>query len=170
MTAARVLRRAREAGRLSQNDLARLAGVAQSVISAYESGHRDPALTTLAKLVEATGQQLVIDVAPGSRPGPGLPDTPLGRRLRRRRRAVLDVADRYGAANVRVFGSVARGEDTAQSDVDLLVDLHSGIGLVGLAGLARELSQLLGAPVDVVPADGLKPRVKANVEAEAISL
>jgi predicted nucleotidyltransferase len=155
---------------MSQTDVARRAGVAQSVISAYESGHREPAMSTLAKLVEATGHQLVVEVEPAPNQRLGLPDTPLGRRLRRRRKAILETAAKYGASNVRVFGSVARGEERTDSDVDFLVDLRKGVGLVGLGGLQRELSQLLATSVDVVPADSLKQRMRATAEAEAIPL
>ena len=140
------------------------------MISAYESGRREPGVRTLARLVKATGHELELDVVPASGRQLGLPDTPLGRRLRRRRRAIVDTAARRGAHNVRVFGSVARAEDTADSDIDLLVDLDEGVGLVGLAGLKRELTVLLGTSVDVVPADRLKPRVRAEVLAEAITL
>jgi predicted nucleotidyltransferase len=87
----------------------------------------------------------------------GSPDTRLGRRLRRHRRAVIEIAGRRGARNMRVFGSVARGEDTDTSDVDLLVDLDEGVGVVSLAGLRRELAELLGVDVDVVPVVALKP-------------
>lgn len=168
--AADVLRDARERSRLSQTDVARRSGIAQSVISAYESGRREPGLRTLARLVQATGHELELDLVPGPRRQLGLPDTALGRRLRRRRKAIIDTAARRGAHNVRVFGSVARGEDTADSDIDLLVDLDNGVGIVDLAGLKRELTDLLGADVDVVPADTLKPRVRAEVLAEAIPL
>ncbi|HEX3826339.1 MAG TPA: helix-turn-helix domain-containing protein [Sporichthyaceae bacterium] len=165
-----LLRRARTEARLSQTELATRAGVAQPVISAYESGRREPSLPMLTKLVEATGHRMRIQLLPGPRDQFGLPDTRLGRRLRRHRRAALDIATRRGAHNVRVFGSVARGEDNAESDIDLLIDLDRGIGLVGLAGLARELTDLLGVPVDVVPADTLKPRIREEVLAEAIPL
>lgn len=69
-----------------------------------------------------------------------------------------------------MFGSVARGEDTATSDIDLLVDLDHGVGLFDLLGLERELGKLLGVDVDVVPADTLKPRIRALVLGEAIPL
>jgi predicted nucleotidyltransferase len=144
--------------------------VAQSVISAYESDRREPGLAMLTKLIEAAGHELVVDVRPSSTLRPGLPDTPLGRRLRRRRRAVIDTAARRGASNVRVFGSVARGDESEHSDVDLLVDLGSDVGLVALAGLAREIGQIVGVDVDVVPADSLKPGVREQVLAEAIPL
>ena len=107
-----MIREARVRARLSQTDLAHRAGVAQSVISAYESDRREPGLRTLNKLIAATGHQLTIDVVAAPDPRLGLPDTRLGRRLRRRRRAIVDLAARHGARNVRVFGSVARGEDT----------------------------------------------------------
>jgi predicted nucleotidyltransferase len=71
---------------------------------------------------------------------------------------------------VRVFGSVARGEDTGTSDIDLLVDLDDGVGLVSLAGLGRELTVLLGVKVEVVPAAALKPAIRDDVVSEAIAL
>jgi predicted nucleotidyltransferase/DNA-binding XRE family transcriptional regulator len=165
-----MIRDARRRARLSQTDLARRAGVAQSMISAYESDHREPGLQMLTRLVEATGHQLVVGLTPAPGRTLGLPDTPLGRRLRRRRRAVIEAAAQRGAHNVRVFGSVARGEDTASSDVDLLVDLDDEVGLVALAGLTRELTELLGVNVDVVPADTLKRGIRDEVLTEAVPL
>jgi predicted nucleotidyltransferase/DNA-binding XRE family transcriptional regulator len=165
-----MIRDARRRARLSQTDLARRAGVAQSVISAYESDRREPGMAMLSKLIEATGHQLTFNVDPLPGRRLGLPDTPLGRRLRRHRRAVTELAERRGLRNVRVFGSVARGEDTAGSDIDLLVDVDEGVGLVAIAGLARELTDLLDVPVDVVPADSLKRAVRADVLAEALPL
>ena len=165
-----MIRDARVRARLSQTDLAQRAGVAQSVISAYESDRREPGLRTLNKLIAATGHQLTVDVIAAPDQRLGLPDTRLGRRLRRRRRAIVDLAARHGARNVRVFGSVARGEDTSRSDIDLLVDLDDGVGLVALAALERELAEVLGATVDVVPADMLKSGIRNEVLAEAIPL
>ncbi|MGP4017651.1 nucleotidyltransferase family protein [Saccharopolyspora sp. 5N708] len=71
---------------------------------------------------------------------------------------------------MRVFGSVARGQDATASDIDLLVDLDEGVGLVSLAGLQRELAELLGVDVDVVPSSSLKPAIRDEVLAEAIEL
>ena len=70
----------------------------------------------------------------------------------------------------RLGRPLARGEETEQSDVDLLVELDADVGLVGLAGLAREIGDVLGADVDVVPADSLKPAMRDQVLAEAIPL
>jgi uncharacterized protein len=165
-----LLRAARQRARLSQTDLARRAGIAQSVISAYESGRREPSLPTLTRLIEATGHELAIDVVAAPDRALGLPDTPLGRRLRQRRKAIIRAAEGRRARNVRVFGSVARGDDSVSSDVDLLVDLDEGVGLLDLIGLERELTELLGVDVDVVPSDALKPRVRGRVESEAVPL
>ena len=169
-SAGSVVRDARQRAGLSQSELARRAGVSQPVISAYESGRREPSVTMLTKLVEASGHRLLVDVAPLPGLCRGLPDTPMGRRLRRRRRAVIGACRRLGATNVRVFGSVARGEDTTSSDIDLLVDLDEDVGLVALAGLRRELRELIDAAVDVVPAVALKPVLQQQVMAEAIPL
>jgi predicted nucleotidyltransferase len=86
------------------------------------------------------------------------------------RRAILETAARRGAHNVRVFDSVARGDDSDTSDIDLLVDLDDGVGLVALAGLNRELAELLRVDVDIVPARMLKPAIRDEVLAEAIAL
>ena len=124
----------------------------------------------LSRLIEAAGHELVLEARPKPGSRPGLPDTKLGRRLRRRRRAITEIAARRGAHHVRVFGSVARGEDGEGSDIDLLVDLDPDVGLVGLAGLTRELRELLDVRVDVVPASSLKAALRDVVLAQAIPL
>jgi len=169
-TSGTLIRSARQGARLSQTELARRAGIAQSVISAYESGRREPGLPTLRRLLAAAGHDLVIDVVSVAGRPLGLPDSARGRRLRRRRRAIIEAAARRGAHNIRVFGSVARGEDTEASDIDLLVDLDPEVGLFDLAGLTRELTALLGATVDVIPADALKQRMRDAALAEAVPL
>jgi uncharacterized protein len=169
-TSAAVIREARERAGVSQAELAARAGVSQPVISAYESGRREPSMAMLAKLVAASGHDLRIEVV--ARPGfhRALPDTAMGRRLHRHRRTIVELARQQGASNVRVFGSVARGDDTDGSDVDLLVDLDTGVGLLGLIGLERQIAEVLGRPVDLVPAANLKPGVAPRVMAEAIPL
>lgn len=166
----KLLRQARISARLSQTEVARRALVAQSVISAYESGRRQPSVSMLERLVRSTGHRLVLDLERSNDYPPGLPDTPLGRRLRQRRRSILACAALHGAHNVRVFGSTARGEDRPGSDVDLVVDLDKGTGLFALEALRRELSEILGVQVDIAPSDGLRPRVREEVEREAIPI
>lgn len=90
--------------------------------------------------------------------------------LAQRRADILTIATRYGATDVRVFGSVARGEDDESSDIDFLVELEEGRSLLDLGGLLVELRELLGHPVDVVTVRGLKDRIRARVLAEAVSL
>jgi predicted nucleotidyltransferase len=88
--------------------------------------------------------------------------------LGEKRQDVLRIAGMYGARRVRVFGSVARGEDDAQSDVDFLVELDPGRSLLDLGGLQFELKALLGRPVDVVTERGLKARIRERVPREAL--
>lgn len=95
---------------------------------------------------------------------------PRGRVLWARRDAVKAVAAHHGLTNLRVFGSVARGEDRPDSDVDLLVDLPAGMGLFSLGRAASALEDLLGIPVDLVPARSLKPRARPEIEAQAVPL
>jgi predicted nucleotidyltransferase len=83
--------------------------------------------------------------------------TSLRNRLRERRPELLAAAARRGASNLRVFGSVARGEDVAGSDVDFLVDFEASRSLVDVAGLILDLQEILGVPVDVVEASTLRP-------------
>jgi uncharacterized protein len=169
-SSAALLRAARESAGLSQSELARRSGVAQSVVSAYEGGKRQPALPTLSKLIAATGHTMAITLERSDSSVRGLPDTPLGRRVRQHRQALLDAVAEAGGSNLRVFGSVARGEDRHDSDVDLLVDLPKATGLFALQALEGRLRRILKVDVDLSPAGSLKPRVRAEAEAEAILL
>lgn len=90
--------------------------------------------------------------------------------LRSVRAELLEVAARHGASNLRVFGSCVRGDAKDGSDVDLLVDLDERTSLLGLGVLERELSDVVGAPVDLVPASMLKPRLRDRVLAEAVAI
>lgn len=88
--------------------------------------------------------------------------------LRARRREILDLAERRGISNIRVFGSVARGDATQASDIDLLVDFDTAHRGLDLFAFAREMEDLLGHPVDVgteVPAI-----IRDKVDAETVSL
>jgi uncharacterized protein len=164
-----LLRRARKAAGLSQQELAARAGVTQSVISAYESGHRQPAVPTLAALVDAAGYELVMDLRPQPEPLSKL-SGPVGRRVRRYRHDLVATAAAHGVQNLRVFGSVARGQDRPDSDLDLLADLPPDLSLFGLARAQAELEAIIGTPVDLIPARDLKPGVRARVEHELIAL
>ena len=90
--------------------------------------------------------------------------------LKEKREEILRIAASHGARNVRVFGSVVRGEAGPESDVDLLVELEPDRGLLDHAGLMLDLQELLGCRVDVVTEGGLRKRIRGRVLKEAVSL
>jgi predicted nucleotidyltransferase len=90
--------------------------------------------------------------------------------LEKNRQAIRDATKRFNAANPRVFGSVARGEDRADSDLDILVDALPGTTLFDLGGLLEELQDILGVKVDLVTPGGLPDKIKARVLSEASSI
>jgi uncharacterized protein len=92
------------------------------------------------------------------------------RLLAEKRDTILRIAEKHGARNVRVFGSVARGEDDGDSDVDLLVRFDPDRSLLDHAGLWLELQEALGCKVDVVSDRGLKPRIRERILREAVTL
>jgi predicted nucleotidyltransferase len=91
-------------------------------------------------------------------------------RLRQHRDAILRLAAKHGARNVRIFGSVARGDADQHSDVDFLVEMEPGRSLFDLGGLQYDLEALLGCRVDVVTERGLKARMRSRVLHEAVPL
>ena len=88
-----------------------------------------------------------------------------------KKKEILKIAAKHGARNIRIFGSVARGETRSDSDVDFLVDMEPGRTLFDMGGLLMDLRDLLGLQVDVVTEQGLKPRIRERVlkEAELLS-
>ena len=83
---------------------------------------------------------------------------------------ILRIAARHGARNVRVFGSVARGDDRAGSDVDLLVEMEDDRSLLDLVGLEQDLEQLLRRRVDVLTDASIHPELRLRITAEARAL
>ena len=90
--------------------------------------------------------------------------------LKVKREEILRIEAQHGARNVRIFGSVARGEAKLDSDVDVLVDLEPGRSLLDLGGLLMDLRDLLGCNVDVVTEKGLRERIRDRVLREAVPL
>lgn len=90
--------------------------------------------------------------------------------LMRKREEILKIADRYGAYNVRVFGSAARGDAGPESDVDFLVDLERSWTLWEHIGMKQDLEDLLGCKVDVIVADALRDIVREEALREAAPL
>jgi predicted nucleotidyltransferase len=136
---------------LTQKALARRAGLSQPNVSAYESGTRRPSAATADRLRRALG------------PRPS-------ERLGQYRAEVAAALGRHGGRAARIFGSAARGDDTINSDIDLLVDFAPGATLLDLGALTEELTDLLGVPVDVVSAGGLRGHIGHRIAAEAVPL
>lgn len=145
------IRAEREAVGLTQAALARAAGVPQPNLSAYETGRRIPSPEMLGRLREA------LCVRPSVR-------------VDRRRAEMRDLVAKHRASRPRLFGSVARGEDTPDSDVDLLVDFAEDAGLFDEIALRQDLTELLSTKVDVVGSDALPSPFKKRILAEAIDL
>lgn len=160
-----LIRHARREAGLTQAELARRAVTSQSAVAAYESGAKTPNVETLERLLRAAGQRL--------ESGPSRTrkarSTRLARRLRQQRSTILEIAREHHASNVRVFGSVASGQATSSSDIDLLVDMDPDVSLLDQVRLRRALVELLGVEVDVVSSNGLLPRDAALLD-EAVPL
>jgi len=90
--------------------------------------------------------------------------------LQSKRQEILNLAARHGARNVRAFGSVARGEAGAQSDVDLLVDMEDGRSLLDIVAFWQAVEELLGCRVDVITDGGINPYLRERIYAEAVPL
>lgn len=136
---------------MSQAELARAARVPQPNISAYENGRRQPS----AEVLERIRRALV-----GT----------LNERLFRHRDEIHRIVAEHHATAPRVFGSVARGEETATSDMDLLVDFTPEAGLLDEIGLRLALTDLLHVEVDVVASDTLRGEFRERVLREAVAL
>jgi uncharacterized protein len=95
---------------------------------------------------------------------------PVGQRVRRKRQDLIATAAAHGVTNLRVFGSVARGTDRPDSDLDLLADLPPHMGLLGLGRVQAELEAIVGSPVDLVPAGDLKPGVRVRARRDLVTL
>lgn len=148
----RELRARRIAAQLTQRELAERAGVPQPNVSAYEVGRRVPNRDTMERLDRVLR-------------------TPHLSRVRQVGESLIEAAARRGLSNVRVFGSVARGDADEQSDVDLLVHPGPETSLFDLAGFMNDAEALLGTSVDVVSdrAQGPSP-VLDRIIAEAVPL
>lgn len=91
-------------------------------------------------------------------------------RLRLNKRKIENIARKYGLSDVFIFGSVARGNDDADSDIDILVSCSEETTLFDLGGFYSDIEKLLGKKVSVVTKNSLKGRIKENVLREAVPL
>jgi uncharacterized protein len=126
---------------MSQRDLARAAGVPQSTVATVETSWRQPSVAMLERLLSAAGFELDARLVNAIRPS---------ELLARHRPAVARLLAGYPVARAWIFGSVARGDDRPDSDLDLLIELTPGATFMDYVGLEEDLAELLGCPVDVV--------------------
>jgi predicted nucleotidyltransferase/DNA-binding XRE family transcriptional regulator len=140
-TAAGLVSAARSKRGMSQRELARAAGVPQSTVSTIESGQRQPSVSMLERLLDAAGFRLETRLVNAVRPA---------KLLEQHKDEIAKAFTGYPVSRVWVFGSVARGDDRPDSDLDLLVELTPGASVIDILGLDEELAAVLGCPVDVV--------------------
>lgn len=163
-----LIKRVRLGAGLTQAALAKRAGTSQANVAKYEAGRTSPSVSTLERLLQAAGFGLQLVATPDRTPSDL--SGARARKLRRHRMQIIALARSHNATNVRIFGSIARGEDDAGSDIDLLVDFDVSQGLMPIVGLKRELEDLLSETVDVAPLALLKPAVAQRALAEAVPL
>ena len=157
-TGSELIRAARAQAGLSQLELADRAGTSQPTVAAYESGTKIPSADTLERLLRAAGFRLATLPL-----GKGRGSSHLRQVLKKHRDEILELAAHHGAKNVRVFGSVARGQETRGSDIDLLVEMERGRSLLDQVRLRRALNELLAVEVDVLTTGGLRDSDSAVV-------
>jgi uncharacterized protein len=163
--AAELLQQARKSAGLTQAELAHRAGTSQAMVARYETGAASPTVRTLRRLLRAADRDLEMSTVSTKKL------SPLARTLREHRTEINAAAQKVGACNVRIFGSVARGTDTAESDVDLLVDFPARErGLLPLLTLSEQVEQLIGRPVDVAAVEAMAEPVRHRALAEAVPL
>jgi predicted nucleotidyltransferase/DNA-binding XRE family transcriptional regulator len=169
MEVGELIREARRSAGLTQSEHAARAGTSQATFSRYESGDATPTLVTLERLLAAAGANLVLS-SKTSRRRHDARSPRMAKLLHRRREVNLALA-RHGAQNAYVFGSVARGTDTEESDIDIVVDFDAErFGLFPLRRLAEDLSTLVGETVHVAARSLLKSAVLARVHEEQVPL
>jgi len=167
MNVGELIRDARTRAKLSQAALADRAKTSQPAIARYESGAASPSLSTLERILAAANTSLVLS-APQQRRRAR--QTSSGNRLaliRGLRNRLFAAAARHGIRDLRVFGSVARGEETRESDVDLLVDLDPDRTLLDVIGFQQEAEDILGSGVDVAVPRMMKRRVRERAMRDA---
>lgn len=152
-TARRILRRARYDAGLTQAELARLVGVSQSVIAAYESGRRAPTVPALERILAAIGMEISWSLRYGSR-GDARLRGPIGTRLRDNLDEVRSLLEHAGLVNPRVVGDVATGQEKLWSSVQIVV-APTDASDEALLGLGGRLSLIVSARVRVTDEERL---------------
>lgn len=153
---------AREAAAMTQEQVARAIGVDRTAISKIESGKRGLSSLELVKIARFLGLPIEWFISARSQPSGNY----LLRRARSKREEIIRIANKFGARQLRIFGSAARGEATSESDLDFLVEMP-GRTLLDRVGLILELQDLLGCKVHVLTVPSLRDGTRERVLAEA---
>jgi len=164
---AKLINQVRLLSGLTQAELAKRAGTSQPAVARYEAGQASPSAATLTRLLRACGYDLEVRL---KKTKVSKLSSPLGKKVREHRGEILALAKLHGATNVRVFGSVARGEDHSDSDIDFLVDYPDESKLHTVAQLLIAIEDLLNEKVDVSPTCIMKPEVLAKATLDAIPI
>lgn len=159
-----LVREARSRAGLSARELADAAGVSVSTVTRIEKAEMNPTVSMLERLLDAAGADLVITVHPREAAA-----APTLASLRRHAPVIQMIAARHGGERIRVFGSVARGDARPGSDVDLLLDVAPGTGLLDVAQMEDELSDALPWRVDIMTS-GAARGAMSHIDEEAVAL
>lgn len=169
MSVSALIVEARHRGGLTQGELAQRSGTSQATLSRYESGDAVPTISTLERIIAATGATLTLAAVPASR----VADVRSARmsKLRQNKKQILAILKKHNARNPQVFGSVARGDDGPNSDIDLLVDvdMHKQ-DLFDVFHIELELEELLGEKVEITPRSIIDPQIHKHAIEEAVPL
>jgi len=147
---------------MSARDLATACGVSPSTVTRIERGEINPTMAMLERLLDASGNHLDVRVSPRVL-GPTIHG------LRAHREAINEIVASFGASNVRVFGSVARGDAGDDSDVDLLIDVPAGTGLITVERITAAIEDVIPWRVDVMTSGAARGRM-VHVLDEAVAL
>ena len=162
-----ILLNARKASKLTQIEVAQRAGTTQSAIARYEKGTLTPSVDTLQRLLKANGFDLVLDVKKSTRI---LRRSDLYKKVQSHRGEIRNILHKVGAQNIRIFGSVARGDDDTTSDVDILVAKPDKQGVLEIYKQHKKISRLLGVRVDIAVEHLLISEVRKSALRDAIPL
>jgi predicted nucleotidyltransferase len=167
MTVGLIISKARNNSGLTQAELASRAGTSQAAIARYEADRVSPSVSTLERVLRAAGEELLLSSARGNQTDLSSEKAQL---VRRHKVEITNLARTHGARNIRLFGSVVRGEDTAKSDIDFLVDAPKEKALSISISLQAALEDLLKCKVDVSPESIMKPNVRKAALKEAVAI
>ena len=158
---------ARKSSLLTQQQVADRAGTSQTAVNRYERGVQTPSVDTLKRLLKANGFDLVLDVkktrAIGER-------SDLYRKVMENRGRIKYLLTKAGATNIRIFGSVARGEDNDLSDLDILVQRVEGRNVLDIYKCHHAIKRLLGVRVDIGIEHLLTTEVRKSAVRDSIPL